>query len=50
MPRYKLFALDEEGRVIPKFTRRNSSKKIIERIKEKMEKKYPFYQWKMKVM
>ncbi|MEM4271217.1 MAG: hypothetical protein QXO70_03950 [Candidatus Pacearchaeota archaeon] len=48
--RYKLYAINEEGLVVPKYTRRNSSEKIILKIKEKMEKQHPELIWRIKAM
>jgi hypothetical protein len=48
--RYKLYAISDEGLIVPKYTRRNSSEKIILKIKERMESQHPQYQWKVKAM
>lgn len=47
MVRYKLIALDEEGRNVPRLTRRNSSKFIIDRYKENLKKVHPDFEFRI---
>ncbi len=47
MVRYKLICLDEEMRLIPRLTRRNSSKEIIEKYKKRLKKVHPEYEFRI---
>lgn len=47
MVRYKIIAVDEEGRVVSRLTRRNSSKQIIEHYKARLKKVHPEFEFRI---